>query len=101
VKATQEQRRLIKKTFDSQLAAMNLSPNATCGLGDCWILLDRYLRSRSEDRPVGCGTAREWLFPGLNDSHLETAFRQYLNQRKSGEINNAATFKASTGEWRQ
>lgn len=79
MKATKEQQAIVARMLDSECGRMNLRIAAICTIGDCWILLTRALCRVDDDlRPLDCGNTRDWLFAGLDDSHLETVFKSIL-----------------------
>ena len=78
MKATSDQIFFLKEVLTHQTAKLNLSIVAICTLADCWKLLQRHLHDISETRPIGFGTARDWKLGGLDDSHIETAFRYIM-----------------------
>lgn len=84
MRATKQQQAMIYLTLTNQLRAMNLQPCALTGLSDCWVLFTRFLNQPHlhDRRPLGYGNNRAWLFPDLDDNHIETVFRKYLGEHK-------------------
>jgi hypothetical protein len=78
MKMTKDQYKTLTDAIDNKLHDMNLTRKAICRIGDCWILLTRFLVET--DHPIGYGTTRDWLFPDLNDSHIDTAFRKMMKE---------------------
>ena len=78
MKATSEQIAFLKEALTHQTAKLNLTIVAICTLADCWKLLQRHLHDISEARPISYATSRDWTLDGLDDSHIETAFRYIM-----------------------
>lgn len=79
MKASKEQQDNLRRLLMDELKRNNISlkdAQEKITMRDCWTLLCRGLNNISEERPSGFGTARDWLFTGLNDSHIETVFKK-------------------------
>ena len=84
MKATKDQCRFIESALKDELAqALSRSmfgagEIALSGLSmrACWLLLHRAFAKIEDDRPIGCGTARNWKLAGLHDSHIVTVFKK-------------------------
>lgn len=79
MKASKEQQKNLRKLLNAELIRANISfskAQEEITMRDCWTLLCRGLNNISEERPIGFGTARDWLFNGLNDNHIETVFKK-------------------------
>jgi len=66
--------------IDSELGRANLSRKAIVSRRDCWNLFTRWTNRVEEIRPIGFGTFRDWIFEGLDDCHIDTAFRKMMRE---------------------
>ena len=80
MKATERQYLSLAGGLDSELGKMNLNRVAVCEYRDLWVLLARWLATKEDSRPLGVGTASNWLLSGLNDSHVKTMFKKYMKE---------------------
>lgn len=104
MKATDEQQELIFAVFNTYLRNYN-KQNETfhrkgdLNLGECWVMFQAFLLQSSNDdtnpnirqrwfiqldhsnRPAEAGTVREWLFKGLNDTHLQSVFKAWMRSK--------------------
>ena len=84
MKATKDQYRFVESALKNELeevlsrSLLGTGEIALSGLSmrACWLLLHRSFAKIENDRPIGCGTARDWKLAGLHDSHIVTVFKK-------------------------
>lgn len=89
MKMTAAQFELMSSMFDQLLVAHGYTRDQIERPADLWRMFTLAMHQVSfigelpnraiqyRERPFGFGTHQDWLFPGLNDSHLKTAFKKY------------------------